>query len=403
MTFHYRGRIPGSKSVLNRLLILKSFEPEIEIDGDSRADDVVKMKAALKQLERGELADCGAAGTTLRFMALRASRIPGHHNLSGSLRLFSRPQGEIDRILTQLGCEVQTGPQRLTIRGSDWQIPDGGVRIERSISSQFASALILSAWDLPKPLRISLLGSSVSFGYLQMTLETVREAGMNWVRLDESTIEIPAHSKILKRTFHVESDISSAFAIAALAAVSGEAIFEMWPEKTLQPDRAFVEILERMGCEVVRKPNQLEIRQPAKGRLKPIDVDLGDSPDLFPVLAVLCALADGKSRLKGAPHLVHKESNRVQKSAELIHLLGRKTTEIPGGLDIHGSVAPPKHIVNQHVSDYDPEHDHRLAMAAAVAKAAGFPLKLLRPDVVNKSFPEFWGLIEKAQSGGAHP
>ncbi len=391
--FFYRGRIPGSKSVLNRLLILKSFEPGVEINGDSRADDVVKMKAALAQLHRGELADCGAAGTTLRFLALRASRIPGTHHLSGSLRLFARPQGELERILGQLGCQTQFGPQRMTIRGSGWQIPDQGVRIERSISSQFASALILSAWGLPKPLKIQLEGSAVSLGYLQMTLDTAREAGMNWSREPDGIILIPANSTIIQKRYEVESDLSSAFAVAGLAAVGGRAEFEAWPEKSSQPDSVFADILAKMGCGVRREGSTLIVESPTSGKLKGVDWNLKDSPDLFPVLSVLCALAEGRSRLSGAPHLVHKESNRVLKSAELVQLLGRKAQDFAGGgLEIHGIASSAS--ANQTVGtfEYDPEHDHRLAMAAAVARAAGFSIRILRPDVVNKSFPEFWSI-----------
>lgn len=389
--FFYRGRIPGSKSIFNRLLILKSFEPNLFVDSDSQADDVIKMKSALLQLLRGDVADCGAAGTTLRFLALRASRIPGSHNLSGSLRLFARPQGEIDRILSQLGCEIQFGPQRMTIRGRGWNIPEAGIHIERSISSQFASALILSAWNLPQALRIRFEGYAVSTGYLQMTLDLVQQAGMLWTIDPDGALVIPAGAQVKPGQFNVEADLSSAFAIAALAAVDGRAEFLAWPEKSMQPDAVFTDILREMGCAVEFENGVLNVT--AAPTLQPVDRELKDAPDLVPVLSVLCALANGRSRLRGAPHLIHKESNRVAKSAELIKAMGRKVIETDHGLEIFGVTSTRMQNATAKSFVYDPDHDHRLAMAAAVAQRAGFPVQILKPDVVNKSFPEFWSIL----------
>ena len=391
-SFYYRGRIPASKSILNRLLILNSFESGLHIDGESHADDVSKMKAALGHLMRGEVADCGAAGTTLRFLALRASRIAGNHNLSGSLRLFARPQGEIDRILSQLGCQIQFGPQRVTIRGNGWVIPPGGIRIERSISSQFASALILSAWDLPSALRIYFDGSAVSLGYLQMTLDLVRQAGMEWFVDSDGALVLPAGARVKPGVFVVEPDLSSAFAVAGLAAVDGRAEFLYWPTPSLQPDAVFASILNDMGCAVSSSDGILTVV--GGTALRPVEVALKDAPDLFPVLAVLCALAGGRSRLRGAPHLIHKESNRVEKTAELVKAMGRKVIVSADGMEILGSVTTRAQNAMTRAFDYDSDHDHRLAMAAAVARRAGFPVRILKPDVVNKSFPEFWSIVE---------
>lgn len=391
MEFEYRGRIPGSKSLFNRLLILQSFSPAIKILGESQADDVLKMRAALRQLANGEPADCGAAGTTLRFVAFRASRMKGTHHLTGSLRLLERPQNEIARALGQLGCDVSFGPQRITIRSDGWRWPEAGITIEQSISSQFASALILSAWDLPTALRLNLSGLSVSAGYLQMTLDLVRDAGMQWRRVDANVIEIPAGATIQSREFKVESDLSSAFAVAALAAVKGRAVLVDWPERSLQPDSVFPSVLEKMGVRISIAKNELTIER-AGQPLKPIEFDLRHCPDLFPVLAVLCALADGRSRLVGAPHLIHKESDRVAKIAELIRLMGRDVNPIAGGLEIDGRTGSPSATTFA----YDPDHDHRLAMAAAVARAASFSVRIERPDVVNKSFPEFWEIARGA-------
>jgi 3-phosphoshikimate 1-carboxyvinyltransferase len=118
--------------------------------------------------------------------------------------------------------------------------------------------------------------------------------------------------------------------------------------------------------------------------------NLNECPDLFPVLATLCAFAKGPSRLDGAPHLIFKESNRIQKTAELLHYMGVDTKILPDGMEIH----PPDHlVVPQTPFEYDTDHDHRLAFAAALLASQKWPIHICHPEVVNKSFPEFWEIV----------
>ena len=392
--FSFSGPVPASKSILNRLLVLRSFAPALALNVDSDADDVSKMKAALASLRRGEAADCGAAGTTLRFLALRASRMPGRHVLTGSPRLFARPQDEILRVLSQLGRPARLEGEQLQIEGGEWS-PKEGVRVDRSMSSQFASALVLSGWGLATPLRIELEGESVSGPYLDMTLRLARDAGMNWRRESDTAVSIPAGARILAKELSAEIDVSSAFAIAALAAVAGRAEIQDWPgDGSLQPDVIFPVFLGRMGCRVSSSAGggftgeTLVVEKP-QDRLRGIEADLRDSPDLFPVLATLCAFAEGKSRLFGAPHLAYKESSRIEATAGLLRALGRGCEVSPDGIVIDGRPFGSSPERGDAVR-FDPRDDHRMAMAAAVAKAAGASVEVLHPAVVNKSFPEFW-------------
>jgi 3-phosphoshikimate 1-carboxyvinyltransferase len=392
--------IPPSKSIINRFLIINSYEPEFLFQSNTQADDVVKMKSALADFSKGELADCGSAGTTLRFMAMRVSRRAGSHHLRGSLRLFERPHNEIVSILHQLGCEAELRLQRLTIRGRGWQVPESGLVIDRTQSSQFASALLLNSWGLPKPLKISFGGGeedAVSNGYFSMTLAVVKQAGMCFLSESPNEIVVAPECRVKAQFAEAEPDLSSAFAVAALAAVSGKAEILDFPKSSLQPDVAFVEILEQMGCQIQRTESSLFVEMP-ESHLRAISCDLNNSPDLFPVLAVLCALAKGTSRLHGAPHLEHKESARITKSAELVRLMGRKVRPIDGGLEIDGVERSERDLrtssgaapARPGIQSFNPDHDHRLAMAAAVARAAGAAIDILHPEVVNKSFPTFW-------------
>jgi 3-phosphoshikimate 1-carboxyvinyltransferase len=279
----------------------------------------------------------------------------------------------------------------MVIRSDGWNVPSKGISIDQSVSSQFASALALSAWKLPVPLIVRGHGKVVSESYFAMTQQLLSRAGME-IRYEEpGSFTVPAGSSVRSGQIVAEIDVSSAFAIAAFAALKGKAVFQRWPSDSLQPDAIFTSLLSRMGCRVIVSSGTLEVSSP-EDRLVSIEHDLRNAPDLFPVLATLCALAKGKSRLFGAPHLKHKESDRREKTRELIQGLGRACNPIEGGLEIHGR--PPEDGIPSKKVRYDTDHDHRLAFAAALAKRAGLNIDILHPEVVSKSFPEFWALTE---------
>ncbi len=385
--FDYRGFIPSSKSLMNRCLTVASYADQLQIVGDSGCEDVQKMRAALPALVRGEEVDCGSAGTVFRFLAFRASRIPGRHVLTGTARLLSRPQETLIEILEQLGVRARLDGTRFVVESEGWRDPRGPLVIDRSKSSQFATGVLLNSWLLDFPLELAWKNEldAVSEGYWRMTLKIARDLGMGFEESERGGIRVPARAAVKRGRHWVEIDLSSAFAVAAIASVSGRAVFENFPAEgeSLQPDRVFVRVLERMGVGVREGGNRLTVtRAPA---LRPIEWSLRDCPDLFPVLSVLCSLADGTSKLYGAPHLAYKESNRIAKTAELIERLGRRCETSPEGMVIHGRAGDFGPAF-----EFDPDQDHRLAFAAEVARAAGGPVRVLHPEVVNKSFPEFW-------------
>ncbi len=432
--FHYRGEIPASKSILNRLLVCQSYTTALhsttlrsttlpttalDVKGESRCDDVLKMRQGLESLFQGKAVDCGAAGTTLRFLALRASRLPGQHRLIGTPRLLSRPQQTLVEIAAQLAVKFDVGPTQIGISSQGWMPPKGPILVDRSQSSQFLSALVLNAWELPFDLRLQMVGGDLSEGYWQMTRQLVERLGMK-LKFDSVSNEllIEQGQGIDCTEIRAESDLSSAFAVAAFAALGGQVELENFPlEGSLQPDVAFVGILEQMGLKVESlKASSSSSVEPTTGllrisqspgsglngnSLKPIEVNLGNCPDLFPVLAILCSLAKGPSRLYGAPQLVHKESNRIAKVAELLEIMGRSCQPQPDGMLIEGR--PPDFLASKSPVAFDPDHDHRLAFAAALAAHAGCPIEVTEPSVVNKSFPEFWEVVAEGQSQGGIP
>lgn len=384
---------------MNRALICSSFADGLELHGSSSCDDVVKMKAAVEKLKNyknnnfsnSHLFDCGAAGTVLRFLSLRLSRIPGNHVLTGTLRLMQRPQRDLLDLLNHLGVQCTLSTDRMELNSNGWQNLNHAIEVHTGVSSQFASGLVLNAWDLENDLTIKMAGDAVSEGYFQMTIQLVRELGMEIEHQHRDGADqyiVKAHSKIKKAVYNVESDLSSAFAVAAFAVLNGRAVFENFPNPSLQPDFEFIEFLKAMGITADLSDDKLAIE--TTGSFKGLEADLKNCPDLFPVLAVLCAFATTPSRLYGAPQLIHKESNRIFKTSELLNYIGINHEVKSDGMEIKPSKMNPAAMK---AFSYDTDHDHRLAFAAALVESQGLPITILHPEVVSKSFPEFWETV----------
>jgi 3-phosphoshikimate 1-carboxyvinyltransferase len=384
--FFFRGDIPTSKSLMNRALLVRSYFPALRISGNSACDDVRLMKLAIVSLIKKEDIDCGEAGTVLRFMALRAARESGTFKLIGSERLFSRPQDDLIFLLGQLGIDSELRADSLLIRSSGWKKPLIPIRVHRDKSSQFASSLLLNSWNLPFDLEFEMK-SGVSEGYWQMTVEMVRALGLRLDRENDSW-RIDKKQSLTHENIELEPDYSSTFAIAAAAALAGRCEITNAKAQSLQPDHKFIQILQKMGALVEWDEGALIIEKP-KENLRAVDVDLSSCPDLFPVLSVLCAFAKGESILSGAPHLIYKESNRLLKTQELLQQAGFVTSAKEDGLHIlgHGSQ------VKQRKFQFDPDLDHRMAMAAGLLALKNFDVNILNARVVSKSFPEFWTIL----------
>lgn len=392
--FAFDGSIPASKSVLIRWLVIASYGGPLAIDGDSQCDDVRVAKAALAAIAERRPVDAGEGAFGFRALVLRASRLPGRHRFDLGHRLAERPHGPLLALLDALGVSVAVDGTRWTLSGEGWRRPKTPVVVDGSFSSQFASALVVNGWDLPEPLPFEAR-LPVSEGYFDLTRRQVASLGLELESPGEGLWRIPAGRSVPAGTVVAEPDMSSAFAVAALAAVAGEARLVGLSSDVLaasrQPDRLFPELLRRYGTPVKSDGSGLFV-----GRAEhptPLDVDLGGAPDLFPVLAALVALAPGPSRLYGAPQLRAKESDRIAAVQSLLARAGIASEALPDGLVVHGQRA--QNLPRQPFR-FDPDRDHRLVMAAAVLRAAGLPIEIAGTPVVAKSFPEFAALLERS-------
>ena len=396
-------RIPGSKSITNRALLLAALAPGTsQLRGGLEAEDTRWMRQALRGLGFAlEEVDgiwtvhggarpraqtplwLGASGTTLRFLlpwlALAAD---GPIRLEGDPRLFERPLGPLLDPLQAMGARW------FPDAGGAWLHPAAerprrlNLRVDARLSSQFLSGLALAAAALPEP---SLLTWSevASSSYLLLTTQWLKRFGCE-AMLDRGTWRI-AGGSLAQQELDLPGDWSGAAAFLAAAAATGRSIqvCPLDPEDT-QGDRAMVSILEAAGCSVYWPSAQvLELSGPLS---RGLDADLTDCPDLGPVLAALAALAPEPSELRGLQTLPLKECDRLDASAELVRWLG-------GQADVIGDhtlrIRPGK--PSQERPPFDPRNDHRMAFAAALG---GLRLggELKDPHCVAKTFPDFWGV-----------
>lgn len=383
--FYYSGSLPSSKSLMNRALIVKDFFPQLKVIGESEADDVVRLRQCLLDLEQGKTQfDCGSGGTTFRFFLALLSRHPGRYLLEGSERLFSRPHEPLFQALRTLGVQIQKKSSRqLEVISQGWQV-EQAIYVDQNQSSQYLSALLLSSWNLERAIEFYWEESS-SQSYLDMTLALLESLGMKW-ELQAKRIKVLPRQQSTSTEVVVECDMSSAFTLAAMAASSGELHLHNFPRHSLQPDYVFVDLLKKMGAIIELRDNELIVK---KNHCCAMEIDLSNNPDLFPVLSILLSRAQGVSRLRGLEVLKYKESNRLKRTTELLSGLGIDWQKDKEALLIYGQLKQdyPPHF------QFDPDEDHRMAMAAALARLQGANIEILKPEVVNKSFPGFWEMV----------
>ncbi len=407
--FSFQGPLPPSKSLLIRHLLLTLYEPRITLLATSQCSDVLAMQRACAAFRTADPAgqnviDCGEAGLILRLLLSYAARRGGDFLLTGSPRLLERPHTPLVLALRQLGVQVEpvagAHGAALRVQSSGWQRPQGPLRLLGGLSSQFASSLLLNAWGLPFPLSIECDSEPVSEGYLQMSIDVARRFGMAVAEKRDAArmlLEVSAEQAIRPGAGAAEADVSSAFAVAAIAAVAGRALISNFPEKSLQPDHCFVELLRRMGAKVLLSEKGLVVEKADK--LMAIEANLSGAPDLFPVLAVLCSLAGGRSLLFAAPQLRAKESDRVATTAALLSALHRQHVPRDDGMEIWGQ--PLQEAERSRAVSFDATGDHRLVMAAAVARWAGFPIAIRGLSAVHKSFPELLSIAQLSSEAKA--
>lgn len=392
MSFVFTGSLDISKSWMNRALILKSYEPGLEIVGTSSADDVKLLQQCLNDLKAGKKEFfVGLGGTTFRFFALRVSREIGSFIIKGEKKLFSRPQDEIIAILEQVGVKAWFNPEKTEFRihSQGWRSDEECkvLKVDSKDSSQFLTSVLLNSVNLPFDLQIetSKVTSESYFNYTHKMMGTYGFA------IDD--LFVSSRQKLVPQKMLGEVDVSSFASLAAAAVLAGKVHLTNWNRFSLQPDMEFVAFFKRMAIAFTTEENNFYISQ--QKQWSSLKANLEHCPDLFPVMAVLCAFAEGESHLYGAHQLVHKESDRLEKTYELLTRCNFLVEKLPDGLKIKGN--PAAKYLHRDLIQFDPDHDHRMAFAARLLQLKGFPVQITDPEVINKSYPQFY------EHTGLHP
>ncbi len=418
-------QVPSSKSMTIRGLMCAALSrgtseivhPLVSEDTQAAADVLGKIGVTVRKesdlwrvtggslrAPAGELY-CGESATTMRFMIAICSLIPGTHTLVGGPSLTKRPVKSLVEALRKLGVKSTLGGKTtppVTVEGGTFK--GGLTEIAGNISSQFISALLLIAPFTPKELSIKLTTPMTSTPYVLMTIWCLRKFGIN-VR-HEADKFVVRRQRYLPTRLEVEGDWSSASYFLALGAVSEEGVtVENLSASTLQGDRVILDFLRRMGANVKVAGSSVNV---SEGKLKAIRANLSDCIDLLPTLAVLAALADGKSEFTGIERARIKESNRVAVVKEGLQKLGVTVTEGSDRLTIIGLETPVKideTKEDQPGKDASVEEeipgekgpvviksygDHRIAMAFSVFGAAKGNVVIDGAECVAKTFPGFW-------------
>lgn len=395
-------RIPGSKSCTARALVMAGLTKGRTVLADpAHCDDTDYMLAGLLALGAAAERDgkrsitidssgltppraplfLGNSGTAMRFLTAACATIQGEAVLDGTRRMRERPISDLLHALQRWGVDArsETGCPPVTVRST------GGFGGETSIrgdaSSQYLTGLLLVAPMATAPARIVVEGELVSKPYIELTLTMMRERGVEVEQEGYQAFDIADGQAYAPGTYAIEADASGAsYFLAAPAIAGGRVRVENLPPDSHQGDVRFADVLGRMGCEVNKGEDWIEVA--STGSLRGVDVDLNAMPDMAQTLAVTALFAEGPTTIRNVANLRIKECDRISASVTELRKLGAEVEEFDDGMTIH-----PRPLTGVAIDTYD---DHRMAMSFAMAGLRVPGVVINAPHCVSKTFPDFF-------------
>ncbi len=404
-------RVPGSKSITNRVLVIAALA-----DGDSEllepleSDDTRVMLESLTALgcaisleeglwrvrgRRGRLRRSPAAlkvgnsGTTARFLTAAAVLADGPVVIDGGPRMRERPIEDLVRALVRLGARAEVlgenGCPPVRVHGGG--IRGGRVAIDASRSSQYVSAVLLAAPYARSDVTLEFAhGRLVSRPYVELTLRVMRDFGAEADWTDSGGVRVAARKHYVGRRYRVEPDASAAVYPFCAAAIGGGRVrVPGIPADSAQADLALLRVLEQMGCAVERGEDWAEVHGPI-GRLRGVDVDMNDMPDAALALAVVALFAQGPTTIRNVANLRIKETDRLKALETELRRLGARASAGRDWLRIE-----PRQLKGAEITTYD---DHRIAMSFALAGLRLPGVVIRDPGCVSKTWPEYFSMLE---------
>ena len=417
---HVQGtvRLPGSKSISNRILLLSALsQGDVQIVDLLASDDTAVMLAALRSLGvqwteeatatgtihhvkgvagvlPNQSADLfmGNAGTAIRPLTAALAVIGGDYTLHGVPRMHERPIGDLVDALNAAGTNVDyTGnPGYPPLHIKQGKIHAQRLAVRGDVSSQFLTALLMVAPLMAREhaITIDVIGELISKPYIEITLNLVRRFGVQVAQGGWSSFTIePGQVYQSPGTIHVEGDASSASYFLAAGAIGGGPVrVEGVGRQSIQGDVRFAAALEQMGATIVMGDNWIEAS--GNGPLKAIDADFNHIPDAAMTIAIAALYADGTSTLRNIASWRVKETDRIAAMATELRKLGAVVEE---GADFI-RVTPPAVLAPATIDTYD---DHRMAMCFSLASLdgaarKGTTVRINDPKCVGKTFPEYF-------------
>ena len=408
-------RLPGSKSISNRMLLLAALaEGTTEIRDLLDSDDTRVMLAALERVGVGVTAlgantwridGCagvfpikdadlfmGNAGTAIRPLTAALTLSGGNYRLSGVPRMHERPIGDLVDGLLQIGADVrytgQSGFPPLAIHPADVKLA-GPIRLRGDVSSQFLTALLMALPLTGAEAVIEMTTELISKPYVEITLNLMAHFGVEVRRQEWQRFTIPVGQRYRSPgVLHVEGDASAASYFLAAGAIGGGPVrVEGVGRNSIQGDARFADALEAMGARIEWGEQFVEARAPVSGQLKAFDVDLNHIPDAAMTLAVVALFADGRCVLRNIASWRVKETDRIAAMATELRKLGATVEE---GADFLAVSPPPALAPGVAIDTYD---DHRIAMCFSLAALGGVPVTINDPACVSKTFPDYFDTL----------
>ena len=412
-------RLPGSKSISNRILLLAALARGVtRIEGLLEADDVDRMLDALHALgipiervkeervaivygaagafpvKRASLS-LGNAGTAFRPLTAALAFSGGEYQLAGVQRMHERPISDLVDALRAIGADVRyaaregypplaIGPGMMRT-GSAITSP---IAIRGDVSSQFVSALLMALPLGAADVTLEVTGELISKPYVEITLNLMRRFGVDVERDGWSRFMVPAHSRYVSPgTIVVEGDASSASYFLAAGAVAGGPVRVIGVgNSSIQGDIRFADVLAAMGAAVDSGEDWIEVRR--RGPLKGIDADFNMIPDAAMTAAVVALFAEGPTTLRNIASWRVKETDRIAAMATELSKLGAVVDQGPDWLRI----IPPAKLRAATIDTYD---DHRMAMCFSLAALGGVAIRINDPQCVSKTFPDYFAAFAK--------
>ena len=408
-------RLPGSKSISNRVLLLAALAKGTTIvRALLDSDDTRVMLDALRMLGVGvarvsdsddyEITGVGGAfpvkqaelflgnaGTAFRSLTAACALSGGEYVLKGVARMHERPIGDLVDALRKLGARIdylgEEGFPPLKIHPAE--IAGDTTEVRGNVSSQFLTGLLMALPLRQRNTTIEVVGELISKPYIGITLAMLRRFGVDIARNGWQGFGVPASARYRSPgEIWVEGDASSASYFLAAGAIGGGPVrVQGVGRDSVQGDVRFADALAQMGAQIDMGPNWIEASAPRNGRLKAIDLDCNAIPDAAMTLAVAALFADGVTTLRNIASWRVKETDRIAAMATELRKVGATVEE---GADFI-RITPPEHLIPNAVIDtYD---DHRMAMCLSLVSLGGVPVRINDPACVNKTFPTYFKIF----------